>query len=284
MDPNFSVSSAAPSALRGWDPAPSGVSPSVRPRALAAREPGEYRRALERSPGLQARLESASRQRLDLREEAALARAFLQEALALLAAAHARSGQLSAEAFSLVSTLLGEVTSIVDRAASLELKTASVGLDAAKLVALLALLRDDLVGSLRRGGFDRACSLVDATFERAKWTGDLTDAQVQAALAAPISYDVKFRPIVRGSNGQPVEADDAAVEANPLAALRDDPLAAPRARAAELDAELLGGSVAARARGLAELPPASALAAAEVEAPEENGEPAVEDGGEGGER
>lgn len=178
-----------------------------------------YFDALERSPTLRERLETAAAEALDLRGEVALGRALLLEVLARLGEIHGKTGTVDAGALMLVQDLIARVSSTVEKAAAIEAKRVDQGIDAAKLVVLLARLRDDLKRNLRRAGQTSALAHVDAAFERAKWTGELTEQQTRELLEAPQSFDVQFRPIERtGDNGKPTEAEAAHDDA--LSALR----------------------------------------------------------------
>jgi hypothetical protein len=168
-----------------------------------------YLQALERSPALLERMKQAAETDLNLRGEAALARALLTEVLGKLAQIHQRNGKLDAETLVVAQNMVREVSGVIERASNIEAKKIDQGIDAAKLVLLMSNLRNDLQRSLERAGFNNALPYIDAAFERAKWTGDLSEEVVNSALAAPASYDVKFRVIERdGPNGKPKESAD----------------------------------------------------------------------------
>jgi hypothetical protein len=168
-----------------------------------------YADVLEHSPTLLARLKRAAEQDLSLRGEVALARGLLSELLAKLAQVHGKDGKLNLEAMVLAQGMIKELSLVVERAAGIESKRVDQGLDAAKLVLLMTNLRNGLRQALDRAGFAGALPYIDAAFEKAKWTGDLSEEVVEEALRAPAAYDVKFRLIDRASlNDRPTESEE----------------------------------------------------------------------------
>jgi hypothetical protein len=219
-----------------------------------------YEAALESSPHLLDQLRAAGDESLSLRGEVAAARVLLGESLRVLGRAHnASGGVLSGAAVQLVSENLRQVNAMVTSCAAIEAKRLDQSLDAAKVALLLARLRDDLRRSLKEAGQIGAIPFIDAAFDRAKWTGALDADTVRDALAAPASFDVKFRPIERdamgrvhernrafdraedallegGQGGLPLESDDAR---DPLTVAEDRALLEDIERAnAALDGEI----------------------------------------------
>lgn len=165
-----------------------------------------YLRLLEESPDLQHEVREAAAQDLSLRGEVALARTLLAQVAKALAKVHGSTGVLTAELFDLMNRQLAAVTGIVSSAAQIEAKKTDQRLDAGRLLVLLAGLRDDLVRSLA-ATHPGAEVVVRRCFERAKWTGEMTEERVQEALLAPAAYDVRFRRIDRDKDGHVKESE-----------------------------------------------------------------------------
>lgn len=167
-----------------------------------------YARALESSPALLDELRDAAAETLSLREELHVARTVLGETVRMLGQTTAQAGVMPQGVARLVLDQIREVNSLVSSCAAIEAKRQDQALDAAKLILLLGRLRDDLRVTLKEAGLVTAVPFVDAAFARAKWTGALDEAAVQDALAAPASFDVKFRPIERGADGKIRESEE----------------------------------------------------------------------------
>ncbi len=202
--------------------------------ALRAR----YERTLEMSPALLDRLQQASASELSLRDEVALARTLLDEVLASVAAAHGRTGKLSADGLGLLMEQLNQVHRLVESAASIEAKRGDQALSATHVLLLVTALRDDLRRSLTAAFGDGAAELVDDAFRRQRWTGGLDPAAVAEALAAPAAYEVKFRPLEREGGDGPVRERRDAIPADGLldalaGAPAGDPALAAEAEAAD---------------------------------------------------
>jgi len=173
---------------------------------LATRKQSRYADALESSPELLDELKSAAEESLSLRDEISVARTILGESIRSMGRATAQNNGVLPQAFGmLVLQQMREVNSLISSCASIEAKRQDQQLDAAKLILLLGRLRDDLRLSLKEAGFLGAIPFIDAAFGRARWTGQLDDAAVAEALQAPASFDVKFRPIERDSDGKLLE-------------------------------------------------------------------------------
>ena len=178
----------------------------IGPAQLARRR---YAKALEIAPTLADRLaaEIASSD-VELRDEVAVARTLLGEILERLAATHtATSGKLDPTLTAFALQTLKQVAGIVAQAAGIEAKRGDQVLDAARVAILVGQLRGDVERSLRAAHMDAAADVVRDCFERARWTGGLTDEAVSDALKAPLAYDVKFRVIDRQADGRVVETD-----------------------------------------------------------------------------
>ena len=174
------------------------------PAQLARRR---YAQALAIAPTLAERLaaEIASSD-VELRDEVAVARTLLGEILGRLAVAHsASSGKLDPTLTAFALQTLKQVAGIVAQAAGIEAKKGDQVLDAARVAILVGQLRSDVERSLRAAHMDSAADIVRDCFERARWTGGLTDEAVSNALKAPLAYDVKFRVIDRQEDGKVVE-------------------------------------------------------------------------------
>lgn len=166
--------------------------------------PSRYLQALESSPHLLEQLSQASGESLSLRAEVALMRTMLGELVRMMGRASGADGNPTAIAAmaGVITAQVKAVESVVNSCAAIEAKKVDQSLDAAKLVLLLSNLREDMRRSLRDAGFKAAVPFVDASFDRAKWTGALDEASVKEALAAPASFDVAFRPIERDHTGK----------------------------------------------------------------------------------
>ena len=165
-----------------------------------------YLQALESSPHLLDQLKEAAEESLSLRDEVAAARTILGESMRMLGRATSENnGVMPQSVAAMVLGQLREVNSLVSSCANIEARRQDQQLDVAKLVLLLGRLRDDLRLSLKEAGLHGAVPFIDAAFARAKWTGALDDAAVQEALSAPLSFDVKFRPIERDASGKLLE-------------------------------------------------------------------------------
>lgn len=207
----------------------------------APKRRSRYAQALESSPDLLEQLLGAAEETLSLRDEVAAARAILGETMKTLGRATNEAGVMPQGLAGLALQQLREVNTLITSCAAIEAKRVDQQFDAAKMVMLLGRLRTDICLALKDAGMPEAVPFVHAAFGRAKWTGALDQAAVDEALSAPVSFDIKFRPIERDSSGKLLEHSQAFdTPEDALANSKDLDLTSRSDKAAAKRAEIVG--------------------------------------------
>lgn len=170
------------------------------------RKASRYAAALSSSPELLEALQQAAEEGLSLRDEVSAARAILGESMRMLGrATQANDGIMPQSVAALCLNQMREVNALISSCAAIEAKRQDQQFDAAKMVLLLGRLRTDICLALKEAGFVGAVPFVQRAFGDARWTGALDQAAVDEAMAAPASFDIKFRPIERDASGKLLE-------------------------------------------------------------------------------
>ncbi len=174
--------------------------------AQISKRTSRYAQALGSSPELLEHLHEAAEEGLSLRDEVSAARVILGETMRMLGrATQAANGIMPQSIAQLALSQMREVNSLISSCAAIEAKRQDQQFDAAKMVLLLGRLRTDICLALKEHGMAEAVPFVQAAFGTAKWTGALDQAAVDEAMAAPASFDIKFRPIERDEAGKLLE-------------------------------------------------------------------------------
>lgn len=189
------------------------VTPKSALSSVPAKKRSRYADSLESSPELLAQLQAAAEETLSLRDEVAAARAILGETMRTLGRITAQNdGIMPQSVAQLALGQMREVNALISSCAAIEAKRVDQQFDAAKMVLLLGRLKTDICLALKETSQltpSVAVALVNNAFARARWTGALDQATVDEAMAAPASFDVKFRPIERDQTGKLLEHKDA---------------------------------------------------------------------------
>jgi len=176
---------------------------SVRANSSNSRKVSRYEANLESSPHLLEQLQAAAEESLSLRDEVVAAKMILGESIRMLGRATAQNDGVMPQAVAgLILGQMREVNALVSSCAAIEAKRVDQQFDAAKMILLLGRLRTDICLALKEAGMAGAVPFVQAAFGRARWTGALDQGAVDEALAAPASFDIKFRPIERDTTGK----------------------------------------------------------------------------------
>lgn len=285
---NYLSHNPARSIVISYRMAGNNLAPSSQPARRFTLEPNRSGKAtrlarnLESAPQLVEELVEATQESLSLREEIGAARVIVGESVRMLGrATAANDGVMPQGIAAVVLDQMLQLNTLISSCAAIEAKRLDQQFDAAKLVMLIGKLRQEICSALKDAGFVGAVPFVQACFGRARWTGALDQAAVDEALAAPQSFDVKFRPIERDDAGRLREHRDAfetpqdalANAADLDLTSRSDKMAGARAAGAAAEKAANPLIRAEDADLKRELEQANDLLDAEIEAAKEAGQP-----------